>query len=242
MKTNPTSPQNKDDIKSIYNDGTYLKDNPGWHSEDSEWKSQQILNLLSNNIIKPSTVCDVGCGSGEIINQLSLTLRDTEFCGYETSQEAFELCKLKESKRVHFESGDILQKNVYYDLLLCLDVFEHVPDYMGFISGLKSKAKYKVFHIPLDISVSSILLSSMMNARKKVGHLHYFTPETAIASLEDCGYSVVDSFYTTKFSIPNKSHKLKTKIAKLPRKLLYLMSPDLMVKFFSGCSLIVLAE
>ena len=82
----------------------------------------------------------------------------------------------------------------------------------------------------------------MMNARKKVGHLHYFTPETAIASLEDCGYSVVDSFYTTKFSIPNKSHKLKTKIAKLPRKLLYLMSPDLMVKFFSGCSLIVLAE
>jgi hypothetical protein len=35
---------------------------------------------------------------------------------------------------------------------------------------------------------------------------------------------------------------LKTKIAKLPRKLLYLMSPDLMVKFFSGCSLIVLAE
>tara|TARA_B100000795_G_scaffold70978_1_gene49889 strand:- start:351 stop:557 length:207 start_codon:yes stop_codon:yes gene_type:complete len=68
MKTNPTLPQNKDDIKSIYNDGTYIKDNPGWHSEDSEWKSEQILNLLSNNTIKPSTVCDVGCGSGEIIN------------------------------------------------------------------------------------------------------------------------------------------------------------------------------
>ena len=114
----------KNQYMVAFSDESYIKDNPSWHSEDSVWKSEQILNLLSNNSIKPSTVCDVGCGAGEIINQLSLTLRDSEFCGYETSQEAFELCKSKESKRVHFELGDILQKNVYYDLLLCIDVFD----------------------------------------------------------------------------------------------------------------------
>lgn len=236
------SQENKKNNKNIYTDGTYLHANPGWHSEDSGWKSEQIIKILSDNIIEPSRVCDVGCGSGEIINQLSSKLINSEFYGYETSQKALELCNPNDSNRVHFELGDILQKNVYYDLLLCIDVFEHVPDYMGFISGLKSKAKYKVFHIPLDISVTSILLGSMMNARKKVGHLHYFTTETAIASLEDCGYRIIDSFYTTGFLIPTKSYKLKTKIAKIPRKLLYLISPKLMVKFFGGCSLIVLAE
>ena len=172
---NPTIHQNKDDIRDIYNDGTYIVNNHTWHLEDSVWKCEQILNLLSNNIIDPTTVCDVGCGSGGILNQLSLTLKDSEFYGYETSREAFELCKSKESKRVHFELGDILQKNVYYDVLLCIDVFEHVPDYMGFISDIKSKAKYKLFHIPLDISVFSVLSGRMTNSRKSMGHLHYST-------------------------------------------------------------------
>ena len=242
MKDNPLISKDKYHLNSIYNDGTYLKDNPSWHSEDSEWKSHQISKLLSNNNLNPTMICDVGCGSGEIINHLALNLNNSEFYGFEKSQAAFELCKSVDPNRVHFELGDILQKNVFYDLLLCIDVFEHVPDYIGFISDLKSKAKYKVFHIPLDVSVSSILFGGMMNARQKVGHLHYFTAETAIATLEDCGYRIIDSFYTTGFLIPNKSYKLKTKVAKIPRKLLYLISPKLMVKFFGGCSLIVLAE
>ena len=229
-------------ISDTYLDGSYLENNKTWHLEDSVWKCEHILNLLSKNTINPTTVGEVGCGAGEILNQLSLALKDSEFHGYEISPEAFKLCKSKESRRVHFEFGDILKRNVYYDVLLCIDVFEHVQDYMGFISALKSKGKFKIFHIPLDISVSSILFGSMINARKNIGHLHYFTPATAIATLEDCGYSIVDSFYTTGFSRPSRSRKLRSIIARLPRKILFSISQDFMVKILGGCSLIVLVE
>jgi len=32
--------------------------------------------------------------------------------------------------------------------------------------------------------------------RKEFGHLHYFTHETALATLEDSGYRVLDHFHT----------------------------------------------
>jgi len=241
-KINNRNISTNNNIGDIYLDGSYLEKNNTYHVEDSAWKCEQILNLLSKNTINPTTVGEVGCGAGEILNQLSLTLKDSEFYGYEISPMAFELCKSKESKRVHFEFGDILKRNVYYDVLLCIDVFEHVQDYMGFISGLKSKGKFKIFHIPLDISVSSILFGSLVNVRKDVGHLHYFTPTTAIATLEDCGYSIVDSYYTTGFLRPSRSRKLRSAIARLPRRILFSISQDFMVKILGGSSLIVLAE
>jgi len=50
-----------------------------------------------------------------------------------------------------------LEEDTYFDSLLCIDVFEHVEDYIGFVKTLKSKATYKIFHIPLDISVLSVI-------------------------------------------------------------------------------------
>jgi hypothetical protein len=32
-------------------------------------------------------------------------------------------------------------------------------------------------------------------ARRKVGHLHYSTKETAIATVVDCGYTTIDQAY-----------------------------------------------
>ena len=50
----------------MYLDGTYLEHKPTWHVEDSPWKAKQIHTILSKNNIKPNTVCEVGCGAGEI--------------------------------------------------------------------------------------------------------------------------------------------------------------------------------
>ena len=81
----------------------------------------------------------------------------------------------------------------------------------------------------------------MMSARKISGHIHYLTLETAHATLKDGGYEVIDHYYTTPFDdLPGKT--VKAKIAKLLRKVLYAVSPDLMVKLVGGCSLIVLSK
>jgi hypothetical protein len=49
-----------------------------------------------------------------------------------------------------------------------IDVFEHVDDYLGVIKKAKEKATYKIYHIPLGMSVSSILNCYPLSARKDV--------------------------------------------------------------------------
>lgn len=227
---------------SIYLDGTYLSRNATWHTEDSAWKAKQILRMLSRNQITPSRVCEVGCGAGEILLHLSRQLPSTVFAGYELSPQAFELCKTKASERVRYFNTNLLEEqDAFNDVLLCIDVFEHVEDYMGFLRGLRPKATYKVFHIPLDVNVLSVLRGKLTAARKSVGHLHYFTPETAVATLSDCGYEILDSFLTPGFAdLPATT--LKSFIARFPRKILYAISPSLMVRLLGGCSLLVLAR
>lgn len=51
----------------IYDDGTYLTNNPTWHEEDSAWKSQQIMKIIDKNTLSFNTICEVGCGAGEIL-------------------------------------------------------------------------------------------------------------------------------------------------------------------------------
>jgi hypothetical protein len=58
----------------IYRDGTYLETFPTWHGEDSVWKAQQIKKILEKNALTPATICEVGCGAGEILKQLSAQL------------------------------------------------------------------------------------------------------------------------------------------------------------------------
>lgn len=235
--------QENTQIPGIYNNGDYLSKNESWHSEKSPWKADQIEKILSKNMIKFETVCEAGCGAGEILKELSLKpgFETAKFFGYEVSQDAYELCKANESGRISFKLSDINTEDVHYDILLCIDVIEHVEDYMGFTRKLREKSKYKVFHIPLDLSVSALLRGTLMKGRKRVGHLHYFTPKTAIATLEDCGYEILDTAFTPAFE-NHPSKQLGTTLLNLPRKLMFSASPNLMSTLVGGCSLLVLAK
>ena len=225
----------------IYFDETYLNNNPTWHVEDSPWKAQQIQKMLTKHNINAHTICEVGCGAGEILKQLSTKHPTKTFFGYELSPQAFELCKTRQSENVKYFMENLLDREEYFDILLCIDVFEHVEDYIGFLKQLKPKASFQIFHIPIDITVNSVLRSTMMNTRHSAGHLHYFTPETALATLKDSGYEIVDYFFTPFFNdLPEKT--IKGKFAKLPRKLLHGISPKLMVTLLGGCSLLVLTK
>jgi hypothetical protein len=229
------------DAVAIYKDGTYLDRNETWHVENSPWKAKHIENILRNNSVNPGRFCEVGCGAGEILKQLSPRFPNSSFVGYELSPQAFDLCKTRESTKVKFLLKNILAEDVFYDCLLCIDVFEHVEDYMGFLRALKTKANFKVFHIPIDLSVSAILRSSMMLMRRTVGHLHYFNRETALATLSDCGYEVIDSFYTP-FSLDFPTDSLRGKFGQFRYRLLFGFSQHLAVKLYGGSSLLVLAR
>jgi hypothetical protein len=64
-------------MQDIYNDHTYLANNPTWHEEDAPFKAERIMRLLRRNAIARNSICEVGCGSGEILVQLAAQLPPT---------------------------------------------------------------------------------------------------------------------------------------------------------------------
>ncbi len=96
---------NEVSMKNIYENGRYFDKNPTWHTEDSPWKAKQILYCLNRNHIRPDSVCEVGCGAGEILNQLHRQMAgDVLFHGYEISPQAYQLCKGRAKERLEFFS------------------------------------------------------------------------------------------------------------------------------------------
>ena len=220
----------------------YFKNNPTWRVEDSSWKAGLIRKMIERNAMDPKSIVEVGCGAGEILNQLYQTLPDdVVLTGYDISMDAIKLAEARKQERLMFNVGDFLETSNTYDLLLLIDVFEHVEDYLGFLRSCKNRSEYKIFHIPLDISVHTVLRNALMDSRRSVGHLHHFVKETALATLEDTGYEIVDFFYTApSLELPRKS--ILAKLAYLPRKLFYTIHKDMAVRLFGGFSLLVLAK
>lgn len=230
-------------ISSIYTTGEYTERNPTYHVEDAAWKAEHILSMLKNHNLHPKTICEVGCGAGEILNQLKHSLpEDVEFEGYEISPQGYALCQERSCVRLRFYCENFPPADFKpIDLLLCIDVFEHVSDYLGFLRQLRSSATHIIFHIPLDLSVQSVLRSKpIMSTRDQFGHIHYFTKDIAIAALKDCGHEIVDWFYTPVGADRGKG--FKAKLAKWPRKLATKISPDLAVRILGGHSLLVLTK
>lgn len=231
-------------IEKMYTDGEYLVKNPTWHVEDSSWKALQIMKIMERNCLQPRSICEVGCGAGEILNQLYLKLPDNiSFVGYEISSQAFKLCQERETERLHFNLKNLFEdETTLFDIVLAIDVLEHVEDYFSFLNNLRGRGSFKVFHIPLDLSVQAVLRSSpILKARSDIGHIHYFTKETALATLKDAGYKIIDYFYTAgSVDLPAKS--FQSSLVKLPRKILYKLNNDIAARILGGYSLMVLTK
>jgi SAM-dependent methyltransferase len=228
----------------MYQSGEYLDKNPHWHAADSPWKAGQILKMIRKQNLRPATVCEVGCGAGEILNHLHAQLTETDFWGYEVSPQAFEICSAKSKERLQFTLGDLLETDKSFDLLLCIDVFEHVPNYLSFLEKLRGHAGHFIFHIPLDLSMLTILRPNrLMKTRVGVGHIHMFTAEMALAVLKDAGYEIMDSFFTAGgLELEKNQRRLRTVLANWPRRVLGKINPRLAARIFGGYSLLVLAE
>jgi hypothetical protein len=134
------------------------------------------------------------------------------------------------------------ESDTFFDLIFVFDVIEHLEDYFSFLRDIKPKSQYKMFHVPLDLSAQTVLRrNGLLYTRDAYGHLHSFTKETALRSLEDTGYEILDYFYTCS-SIELPTHVLRTRLLKIPRKLLFRLHKDIAARTIGGCRLLVLAR
>jgi len=160
---------------------------------------KEILQLLP---LDSNVVMEVGCGAGETLNWLKKTGKCSKTIGIEYNPDIAEAAK--ENVDI-IMSGDVEQidPNIAegsVDLLLCLDVLEHLRDPWTTLKKLSKYVRnggFVIASIP-NVRHKSVLLPLLFNSKWEyttaghldITHLRFFVRETAISLVEGAGFSV----------------------------------------------------
>lgn len=235
---------------NLYTSGKYLENNPDWHEGGAAWKARRIHEFMIQNSIAPKRIAEVGCGAGGVIAGVHERFDGQVECrGFDISPQAIEIAKRRAKPKLSYHLEDIRGTAERFDVLMLIDVFEHVEDYFGFLRSFRPNAEYFLFHIPLEISLYNLLRPGSLQAtRQRVGHLHFFWKEQALASLADCGFSILASEYSLPLDrwpedLPREATtSLKLKAVRALTALTWKVSPDVSARVFGTTSLLVLAK
>lgn len=229
----------------FYTGSGYFENNPDWHRDGSKFKAGLVASFIRQFQLPTNLVAEVGCGAGEILVELSKQLpAQSVLKGYDISPKAIEIASEKATQQLSFYLNDYTEINTAKaDLVLVLDVVEHVDDVYSFLRRLREKGNNFIFHIPLDMSCRTLLKPhTLLKQRTSVGHIHYFTEETALWMLEDVGYKVEHFIYTKPDVDIKKPASFRQWVKKMLRKVSYAISKKLSVKLWGNYSLLILAK
>lgn len=230
------------DIAPIYQDGTYASKNPDFGDEDAAWKAGNAVTFLREHGVSARRIAEVGCGGGAVLAGVARELKATEAVGYEPMPEAFAHALRRTDSVISFRNESIgPDSSESFDLVLCFDVFEHIEDYFGFLRNLRRMGRDFLFHIPLDMNAQMVARGEpIRRVRDQVGHIHYFSRDSALTSLAECGFHLHADTYTcgADSSYSTKAYRLMA----IPRRMAFKLAPHAAARILGGFSLLVLAR
>lgn len=160
---------------------------------------REILPLLPRHA---SRALEVGCGAGHTLSLLKQQGLCDWACGIEISPTAAEQAgqRLDRVVQGNIEVMELPVEQESIDLLLCLDVLEHLIDPWGTLkrlSTLLSKDGILIASVP-NVRHYRVLMPLLMRGRWDYldsgildrSHLRFFTRDTAIELIESAGLSV----------------------------------------------------
>jgi len=114
------------------------------------WHINKTLQRISRNLPENASILDAGCGFGQYTWRMSRMNPQWRIKGVDIDQEHIDDCKKffassEVNERVSFESCDLtkLADNELYDLILTVDVMEHIREdekvFLNFYAALKNK-------------------------------------------------------------------------------------------------------
>lgn len=165
------------ELYRYYNE-EYEGDNPEWHLKDAEWKYKQMKPMLAH-IEHLERVVDVGIGAGAILMKLS-----EDFCIAESVGVDLSISILKQTKThasnftlIQAESSNLPFETKWFDLVLLIDILEHVPHPLETLLEAKRVSEYIFIKVPLEISFKNFIKKKFFGIdwKEEFGHLHKYS-------------------------------------------------------------------
>lgn len=175
--------------EDIYNDGTYIQNNPSLHSEDALYKFTYIQDLLqtylSSNSKNEISILDIGGGCGKIGRFVCEFFQKQNIkISFTALDLSLEMLDIQRENNPHINQSlntPLESLEEHYDLILLIDVIEHISDYLSFTNLLKQKTSYIIFNIPIEKNFFDFAKNIYFKGQyykwqeQTLGHLHFFS-------------------------------------------------------------------
>lgn len=172
----------------IYNDHTYLTNNPNLHLEDSEFKFASMEPLL-REVRVPSgeiKILDVGGGAGILGGLVAAHFEKrglrVDFVALDLSAEMLSVQSRNNPQISRTLNCSIVDcDETGFDLVLMIDVIEHIPDLHAAADRLAQIGDCVIYNIPIQVNLFDMLRNLMHRGRyyceqeRLIGHLHFFS-------------------------------------------------------------------
>jgi predicted TPR repeat methyltransferase len=192
--------------------------------------------MLSALKIEEFSILDYGCGSGSVIDKCSRLLIAKHFYGY----DPFYVHETSENKDNVTFSSELNEQN-FYNLIMALDVVEHLQDLDKFLELASKHSGYLYLHVPLEINFYSILSGDHVKTFRTFGHINFFTEELLLERLRSHGFSTVSiNYLNTMQAINPKS--LMGHLRKWLASVVFMMSIKYCAKLLNGITVSILVS
>ena len=222
-KRTSSLPQHRDSEREIYPQGDALK----MKNQYYEYTRKEILPLLPDN---PSKVLEIGCGAGNTLVWLKNLKHCTWIGGVEISPEAVEIARerLDAVYPVNIEQNSLPIQESTLDLILCLDVLEHMIDPWEVVRRLRKLLKpggALIVSIP-NIRNHKVLFPLLFKGKWNYAdagildktHLRFFVRDTAIHLVGASGLHV-DTISSTGLGRSRRSKAINAMLPSLIKSL-----------------------
>ncbi len=186
------------DIKEFFARGNFLATRHPWESTRLYFIKKIVDEIINNYQNKPRHLLDLGCGDAFVASALAGDYPSLDVYGIDTAftAEVLSYCSKEFSLpnlKLYSDFNDGNFSSDFFDIVLLLDVIEHIEDDASFLADL---AKNAAFSPSCHFVISAPAFQSLFSHHDQLlGHYRRYTVDQLIALAEKSGLVVKQSGY-----------------------------------------------
>ena len=169
-----------------------------WLRRGAVHKADSIEMLLKRHNIKPTSILELGCGTGAVLGELQRRGIAEKYYGVDFSEEAIQyMTELYPD--VHGVAADIVENPnpfgaIEFDVVIVCHTIEHLERPMDFLNATKHMAFHSLIaEVPLeDLFFGRIKALIKDRSTNAAGHVQFFTRDSFRELLSETGLTLED--------------------------------------------------
>ncbi len=171
-----------------------LKESQSTHTKRHPWETARLRalqNILASLLFEGINVLDIGCGDGFVSRNLFGNLRSKNITAVDIHLSDEWMLKLNElDQSVRYQT--VMPENALYDLILLLDVIEHLEYDKDFLAGVVDKYVGEKGKVMITVPAFQSIYGRHDTF---LGHYRRYNLNELTALTTSCGLKVVSSGY-----------------------------------------------